>query len=120
MGRIKQVPKRKIFENEHFYDYVPIIKKKKPNRNKTVSEKFFLTTHSIDINQALFLGTITIGSTDNAFPERYAICKISFKNSEKDCEVNSIILNLDDSYVIVKLIVDIYCLKGIFILFTFI
>lgn len=116
MGRVKQPPKKNYnFEdNWNCYEYTPFCKKRKLTKTKTShsQKKYFVTKHSSVENKQFYLGTITIGSTDNIFPESYGVCKICFNECENELEPEPVILNCDDSFIIIKSTVDIHFLKG--------
>lgn len=115
MGRVKKPPKKNhnIEDNWNCYEYTPVCKKRKPTKTKkSHSQKYFVVNHSNIANKQFYLGTLTIGSTDNVFPDSYSICKICFNNSEEEIEPESVILNCDDSFLIIKSTVDTQFLKG--------
>lgn len=114
MGRNKQSPKKKqSSQNWNFYEYTPVCKRRKVKSNNSLAQKFFVITHSDERNKQYYLGTIKVGTTDNTFPEQYDLCKICFNICEDEAGSQSLILNCDNSYVIVHSVVDIYFLKGI-------
>lgn len=114
MGRVKGDPKKKQLNDSEtkFYDYIPVRKKRRIQKDSKCNFNNYRIANPNTINRQYYLGKISIGSTDNALPENYSCCKICFKNSENETEFDSLILNCDDSFIIIKTTRDVCFLRG--------
>lgn len=120
MGRQKGVPQKRKSgndSNESFsepfncYNYRPVVKKRKSNRFGT--HRFFTIDIPSATNKDYFIGTLSIGSTNNVMPDKYLSCKVSFRRSEED-DSDLLVLDCDDTYVLINCIIPNTVLKGKF------
>lgn len=119
MGREKSIPhKRKSLEDNstssepfNCYNYRPVVKKRRSKGNKLKTENFYKVDLPNATNKDYFLGTLCIGSTNNALPDSYSNCKVNFKFSEEN-DADLLVLLCDITYVLVNCSIENNILKG--------
>lgn len=84
------------------------IKRKKRKKKKVVAEKTYNIISPIEETEK-YIGDICIGTSDNNFNSNYNECTASFACTN---DTDILLLNFDDTTVVVKLAMDIDFLKG--------
>lgn len=127
MGRSKAIPKKYNNTDDSWrcraLNFVPVPKKRRSNRRKTLPNEFINFTLPNESNKQFYLGFLIIGTTNNVLPNNYNGGTITFnhnneENSEEDNEYKPdvVLLQFDDkSSMIVKLQIDTDMLKEIFV-----
>lgn len=115
MGRQKSVPTKKTKDAEiwnlHGNDFIPVIKRRRTQR-KPISKSINILLPK-ENNKKFHLGNILIGTTNNVFPEEYKKCKINFNSPVNDNEEEyTVVIECDESLIVVRVTVDIDFLKG--------